>query len=54
MKMSKKGGKGMVNPYPQKLKPGYPKSNEGVAKTVQSPNYPRDNFAGKTFVKKGS
>ena len=49
----KKGGKGMVNPYPEKLKPGYPKGTEGVAKTVASPNYPRDNFAGKTFTKKG-
>ena len=39
----KKGGKGMVNPYPEKLKPGYPKGTEGVAKTVASPNYPRSN-----------
>jgi hypothetical protein len=51
--MKKGSGKGMVNPYPQKLKPGYPKGTEGVAKTVASPNYPRENFAGKTFTKKG-
>lgn len=26
-------------------KPGYPKKEEGVSKTVQSPNYPRSNKA---------
>lgn len=49
MAKGKKGGKGMLNPYPQKLKPGYPKGTEGVSKTVPSPKYPRENFAGKTF-----
>jgi hypothetical protein len=36
-----------------KGKPAYPKGPERCAKTVPSPNYPRKNFAGKTFVKKG-
>ena len=44
------GGKGDKK---EKGKPGYPKGPEGVSKTVQSPNYPRENHAGKTFVKKG-
>ena len=38
---------GMIDPHKGKLKPGYPKREEGVAKTVASPNYPRENFAGK-------
>jgi hypothetical protein len=54
MRKSKSGGKGMVNPYPQKLKPGYPKTTEGVTKSADGPaGYPRENFAGKTFTKKG-
>ena len=36
-----------------KSKPGYPKGPERIAKTVESPKYPRENFAGKTFTKKG-
>ena len=40
-----KGGKGEKM---EKLKPGYPKTTEGVTKTVPSPNYPRSNFAGKS------
>ena len=43
-----KGGKG---DYKEKTKPGYPKGPEHVAKTVPSPNYPRENHAGKS--KKG-
>jgi len=45
-----KGGKGE---HLGKLKPGMPKGPEGVSKTVASPNYPRENFAGKTFAKRG-
>jgi hypothetical protein len=45
MPMKKKGkSKGHLDPYKSKLKPGYPKTEEGVAKTVPSPNYPRENF----------
>lgn len=46
-----KGGSGENK---KKAKPGYPKgSPERCGKTVPSPNYPRENFAGKTFKKKG-
>ncbi len=45
-----KGGQG---DHKEKGKPCYPKGPERVAKTTQSPNYPRENHAGKTFVKKG-
>lgn len=46
-----KGGK---DDGKMKGKPGYPKGTpERCGKTVQSPNYPRENNAGKTFVKKG-
>lgn len=46
-----KGGKG---DHKQKTKPGYPTGTpERTSGTVQSPNYPRKNFAGKTFTKKG-
>ena len=44
------GGKGDKK---EKSRPGYPKGPEGISKTVQSPNYPRENFAG-SKVKKGS
>lgn len=37
-----KGGRGDMRSY---TKPGYPKTTEGVAKTVASPNYPRSNKA---------
>ena len=37
------GGRG---DYKGKTRPGYPKGPEGTAKTVMSPYYPRDNFAG--------
>lgn len=34
--------------------PGYPMGKpERCGKVVPSPNYPRENFAGKTFTKKG-
>lgn len=38
-----KGGRGDKM---EKLKPGYPQGPEGVSSTVESPNYPRKNFAG--------
>jgi hypothetical protein len=41
MKVTKKSG-GVKG-----AKPGYPTKTEGIAKTVQSPNYPRSNFKGK-------
>ena len=40
-----KGGKG---DHMAKTKPAYPTKTEGVSKTVESPNYPRSNFAGRT------
>lgn len=46
-----KGGK---DDGKMKGKPGYPTGPERISKTVPSPNYPRENFAGKTFSKKGS
>jgi len=36
-----KGGKGE---HMKKLTPGYPRTTEGVARTVESPKYPRSNF----------
>ena len=38
-----KGGSGDMK---EKGKISYPKGPEGVTKTVQSPNYPRENMAG--------
>jgi len=44
-----KGGSG---DHKKKAKPCYPKgSPERIGKTVPSPNYPRENFAGKTKKK---
>ncbi len=46
-----KGGSGDHKSY---AKPCYPKGPpERVGKTVPSPNYPRENHAGKSFKKKG-
>lgn len=43
-----KGGSG---DHKMKAKPDYPKGPERIGKTVASPNYPRENFAGKTKKK---
>ena len=45
-----KGGKG---DYKEKTKPGYPVKCERCGSTVASPNYPRQNSAGKSSTKKG-